>query len=89
MSGVGTEALVEESREVLRAHARSFRIAAWFLPSDVQDDAAVCYAFCRSVDDAVDGASTYIRIYTTSSRTTREVKTYRPHTHTPTPQTNQ
>lgn len=57
MSGVGTEALVEESREVLRAHARSFRIAAWFLPSDVQDDAAVCYAFCRNVDDAVDGAS--------------------------------
>ena len=46
--------LVAESRQVLARHARSFQLASRFLPADVRDDAALCYAFCRGVDDAVD-----------------------------------
>lgn len=43
--------------EVLRTRARSFRWASLFLPQDQRDDAAVVYAFCRAVDDAVDRTS--------------------------------
>ncbi|MCA9618385.1 MAG: phytoene/squalene synthase family protein [Myxococcales bacterium] len=49
-------AIVAESRAVLSRHARSFRLAAAFLPAERHDDAAVVYAFCRAVDDAVDDA---------------------------------
>lgn len=48
--------VVQESREVLAHHARTFNLAALLLPSDQRDDAAVVYAFCRTVDDLVDEA---------------------------------
>lgn len=48
--------VVASSRKVLSRHARSFRWAATFLPPERHDDAAVLYAFCRTVDDAVDEA---------------------------------
>ncbi len=46
--------LALRSREVLAERARSFRWAAAFLPGGRHDEAAVLYAFCRAVDDAVD-----------------------------------
>jgi phytoene synthase len=46
------------ARAVLARHARSFRFAGLFLPADRLDVAAVVYAFCRAVDDAVDEAPT-------------------------------
>jgi 15-cis-phytoene synthase len=49
--------LLAESRAVLHRHARSFRIASWFLPEDRAADAAVVYAFCRLVDDTADEAT--------------------------------
>ena len=52
-----TTALVPQSRAVLSRHARSFRWAAFFLPRDAADDAAVLYHLCRHVDDVVDEAS--------------------------------
>lgn len=45
-----------ESRAVLAKHARTFDLAGWFLPPERLDDAAIVYAFCRLVDDAVDEA---------------------------------
>ncbi|MBM4375850.1 MAG: phytoene/squalene synthase family protein [Deltaproteobacteria bacterium] len=48
--------LVLHGRETLRRHARSFRVASLFLPSDSRDDAALVYAYCRELDDAVDEA---------------------------------
>ena len=39
-------------------HAKSFRLAANFLPKENIDDIAVLYHFCRLVDDAVDEAPT-------------------------------
>lgn len=47
---------VAESRAVIEHHARSFSLAARFLPSHVADNAAVLYAFCRLVDDTADEA---------------------------------
>ena len=47
-------AVVADSRLVLARHARSFHLAAWFLPAGRTDDAAVLYALCRLVDDLVD-----------------------------------
>jgi phytoene synthase len=44
------------SRAVLTEKARSFRLAATFLPPDRHDDAAIVYALCRLVDDAADNA---------------------------------
>lgn len=49
-------AVVSVSRDVMKQHARSFSWAAFFLPRDRHDDAAVVYAFCRLVDDLVDEA---------------------------------
>lgn len=46
--------VVADSRAVLAKHARTFDLAGWFLPAERLDDAAVVYAFCRLVDDAVD-----------------------------------
>ena len=48
--------LVASSHQALTTHARSFRWAAVFLPAACRDDAAVLYAFCRRIDDAVDEA---------------------------------
>jgi phytoene synthase len=49
-------AVVRASREVLAKHARTFNLAAFFLPPAQRDDAAVVYAFCRQIDDLVDEA---------------------------------
>jgi len=49
-------AVVLQSREVMATHARSFRWASWFLPSECRDDAAVVYALCRLIDDTADEA---------------------------------
>ncbi len=46
------------ARAVLRTHAKSFRFAGFFLPKAQLDAAAVVYAFCRAVDDAIDEAPT-------------------------------
>jgi phytoene synthase len=46
--------VVAESRATLARHARTFALAGWFLPPERLDEAAVVYAFCRLVDDAVD-----------------------------------
>jgi phytoene synthase len=48
--------LVAHSQAVLARHGRSFRFASFFLPRGASDDAAVVYAFCREVDDAIDEA---------------------------------
>lgn len=52
------ERVIAESRAVLARHARSFDLAGRFLPPARRDAAAVVYAFCRAVDDAVDEAAT-------------------------------
>ena len=44
------------AQSAVQRHARTFRWAARFLPTAAQDDAALLYAFCRTVDDAVDEA---------------------------------
>lgn len=46
----------QQSRAILNHHSRSFSWAATFLPPDRRDEAALLYAFCRRVDDAVDEA---------------------------------
>lgn len=50
------EATAKECQGILERHARSFSAAAVFLSPRMRRDAAVCYAFCRLVDDAVDEA---------------------------------
>jgi phytoene synthase len=50
------DAVLEQSRSILAEKAKSFRLAATFLPPDRHDDAAIVYAFCRVVDDAADEA---------------------------------
>jgi phytoene synthase len=45
---------IAASHAVMSRHARSFRLAARFLPAEARDDAALLYAFCREVDDAAD-----------------------------------
>ena len=54
-----TQALVNiqsQSRAVLAHHAKTFTLAARFLPARQRDDAAVVYAVCRLIDDLVDEA---------------------------------
>lgn len=46
----------DESRAIMARHARSFSLAAAFLPSGAREDAAILYAFCRWVDDLADEA---------------------------------
>ena len=48
--------VIQEAREVLSHHAKSFRLAAIFLPKSKANDAAIVYQFCRELDDAVDEA---------------------------------
>ena len=45
---------VQACKEVLARKSKSFALAARLLPARVADDAAVVYAFCRHVDDAID-----------------------------------
>lgn len=47
---------VDIAHETFAHHAKSFRLAANFLPKENIDDIAVVYHFCRMVDDAVDEA---------------------------------
>lgn len=47
-----------ECRASLEHNSKSFALAARFLPPDKRDAAAVVYAWCRRVDDAVDEVST-------------------------------
>jgi phytoene synthase len=47
-----------QSRDILALHSRSFHWASKFLSPRSRDDAAILYAFCRHVDDAVDEADT-------------------------------
>ena len=44
------------AKAVLKHHSRSFWIASRFLPADVRDSVHALYAWCRTVDDAVDEA---------------------------------
>lgn len=48
---------VDIAHQTFAHHAKSFRLAANFLPKENIDDIAVVYHFCRMVDDAVDEAS--------------------------------
>jgi phytoene synthase len=43
-------------REILEQNSRSFALAARLLAPDARDRAAAVYAYCRHVDDAIDGA---------------------------------
>jgi len=45
---------VPACKEVLARKSKSFALAARLLPAGIADDAAVVYAFCRRVDDAID-----------------------------------
>lgn len=51
-----TPPVLEASRASLARNARTFSLAARFLPPAVRDDAALVYAFCREVDDTADEA---------------------------------
>lgn len=70
--------VVAASRQVLSRHARSFRWAATFLPADRHDDAAVLYAFCRVVDDAVDEAPTEAEARASVAELERQLRDPRP-----------
>lgn len=51
-----SQQVVEESRAVLAAHARTFQLASRLLPPANRDAAAVLYALCRLIDDIADDA---------------------------------
>ena len=44
----------ELARRDLKKGSKSFALAGKFLPPNVRQDAEICYAFCRFVDDSVD-----------------------------------
>ncbi|MDB4988566.1 MAG: Phytoene synthase [Myxococcaceae bacterium] len=48
--------VLRECREIMQHNSKSFSLAARLLPSRSRDQAAAVYAFCRRVDDAIDGA---------------------------------
>ena len=48
--------VIHQAQQVLSHHAKSFRLAAIFLPQKKANDAAIVYQFCRILDDAVDEA---------------------------------
>ena len=56
MPSVSNAAVIENCHRILSRHARSFSWAARLLPKKMYDEAAILYAFCRVVDDAVDTA---------------------------------
>jgi phytoene synthase len=47
---------LRECREIMEHNSKSFALAARLLPPASRDEAAAVYAFCRRVDDAIDGA---------------------------------
>jgi len=49
--------VVASSRRILDDNAKTFALAGKLLPPAVLDDAAVVYAMCRVIDDAVDEAA--------------------------------
>jgi len=51
------QALERASQEVLVTRARSFRWGQALLPTDAAREVALCYAFCRLVDDTADEAA--------------------------------
>ncbi|MBA2663567.1 MAG: phytoene/squalene synthase family protein [Bradymonadaceae bacterium] len=56
MQEMESTAIIRSSTEVLAQNSRSFRLASLFLPAKAQDDAALCYAVCRLIDDTADEA---------------------------------
>jgi 15-cis-phytoene synthase len=52
----GAMPVLDASYRTLRRKARTFHLASRLLPRHARDDAAVVYAFCRLLDDAVDEA---------------------------------
>ena len=56
MNAVVLTDVQEQPVEVLAKHGRSFWLASLFLPSNQRLKAARLYAFCRTIDDAVDEA---------------------------------
>lgn len=48
-------AAVSWCRAVLEEKSKSFALAARLLPASLRDEIAVVYAYCRHVDDAIDG----------------------------------
>lgn len=50
------QSTLSRARAIFSHHAKTFRAASVFLSPEQQDDAAIAYAFCRLVDDAVDEA---------------------------------
>jgi 15-cis-phytoene synthase len=52
-----TTAVLRVCRDSLRRNSKTFSLAALLFPAAIRDDAAIVYAFCRSVDDAVDTAA--------------------------------
>jgi phytoene synthase len=55
--GVVDDELGRKCQAILSARARSFRWGQILLPKNTARDVAVCYAFCRMVDDTVDDAT--------------------------------
>ncbi len=54
--------LEKAAREnLLSKHSKTFHLASRFLPKGMRADAALCYAFCRVVDDIADESSTIER----------------------------
>lgn len=47
----------ETATAILAKHAKSFRIASWFLPRAQAQEAALAYSFCRYIDDLADEGS--------------------------------
>ncbi len=45
---------IRQCRAILEANSKSFALAGKLLPPKQRDDAAVVYAYCRRVDDAID-----------------------------------
>ncbi|MEM6313267.1 MAG: phytoene/squalene synthase family protein [Planctomycetota bacterium] len=48
----------DAAEAICRRHAKSFHFASYFLPKAKRRHAFAVYAFCRSVDDAVDSVGT-------------------------------
>jgi 15-cis-phytoene synthase len=58
------------ARQVIAHHSKSFALASKLLPPTARDDAAVLYAWCRAVDDAVDGGQSQVaRVVVDDART--------------------
>lgn len=65
---------VERARAVMRSKGRTFWLASRMLPGGLLDDVAVLYAFCRTVDDAVDEAASHEEARAESVRLARELE---------------